>query len=106
MTGGSDRFEGKNSRNDGMCLFLEPGIFGEAKSTDSSAMGVWTGGRTDAFSKNAFFEIPSHERNPKRTGQERTLAPSALLARSQFLLCFHFYLLAPLRLTKQEIWQL
>ena len=30
------------------CLFLEPLIFGEAKSTDSSAMGFWTDGRTHA----------------------------------------------------------
>ena len=29
-----------------MCLFLEPTIFGEAKSTDSRAMGSWTDGRT------------------------------------------------------------
>ena len=47
----------------GMCLFLEPLIFGEAKSTDSRDMGVWTDARTyeraGAISKNAFFKIAS-----------------------------------------------
>ena len=60
-----------------MCLFLEPPIFGEAKSTDSRTMGFWTDGHTDARThgrthgqilKNAFFKIPFYERNPKKTG--------------------------------------
>ena len=36
-------------------------IFGEAKSTDSRAMGVWTDAQTDAILKNAVFEIPFYE---------------------------------------------
>ena len=43
-------------------------IFGEAKSTDSRAMGVWTDARTNTILKNAFLKIPFHERNPKKTG--------------------------------------
>ena len=82
MTGGSDRFEGKNSRNDGMCLFLEPGIFGEAKSTDSSAMGVWTGGRPDAFSKNAFFRNPLPRTESEKNGAGKN-SRSFCLARAE-----------------------
>ena len=39
-----------------MRLFLEPLIFGEAKSTDSSAMGFWTDGRTHAGTHGHIFE--------------------------------------------------
>ena len=39
-----------------MCLFLEPLIFGEAKSTDSRAMGFLTDGRTDGRTHGHNFE--------------------------------------------------
>ena len=65
-------------------------IFGEGKSTDSRSMGVWTDGRTHGhnFEKCVFQNPLPETKSKKKTGYERTLAPSALLARSQFLLCF------------------
>ena len=42
-----DWFQGKNREHNGMCLFLEPMTFDEAKSTDSSAMGFWMDARSD-----------------------------------------------------------
>ena len=41
-------------------------IFGEAKSTDSTAMGIRTDSRT--ILKNEFFKIPFYELNPTKTG--------------------------------------
>ena len=43
-------------------------IFGEAKYTDSRAMGVWTDARAHTILENAFFEIPLYELNPSKTG--------------------------------------
>ena len=43
-------------------------IFGEAKSADSRAMGVWTDARAHTILENAFFEIPLYELNPSKTG--------------------------------------
>ena len=43
------------SHSNGICPFLEPVTSGEAKSTDTTAMGPWTGGRTQ-FRKN--FQNP------------------------------------------------
>ena len=63
-----------------MCLFLEPLIFGEARARRTDAL--W-----DTISKKAFFKIPFYKLNPTQKEEERTLTPTAMLARSQFLLC-------------------
>ena len=63
-----------------MCLLLEPPLFGEARAR-------WTGARKEAISKKAFFAIPFYKLNPTQKEVERTLTPTAVLARSQFLLC-------------------
>ena len=52
-----DRFEGKNGVRYGICLFLEPIIFREAKSIDTRAMGSWTDGRN--FETTIFQNPPS-----------------------------------------------
>ena len=48
------------------CLFLQSIIFGEAKSTDSRAMGFWTDARTHGhIFEKCVFQISFHGRNQK-----------------------------------------
>ena len=58
-------------------------------------MDTRTPSRMHTFLKNTFFKIPFHKQNPKKTEYERTLAPSALLAQNQFLLCSLKLFLSP-----------
>ena len=50
-------------------------------------LGLWVPGRTDTFLKKLFSKTPSHKWNPSKKGLKKTLAPSALAVRNQFLLC-------------------
>ena len=71
-----------------MSLFLEPTIFGEAKSTDSRAMGFVTDARSHGENfENYVFQNPLLRSKSKKKRRKKEFAPSALLARSQFLLC-------------------
>ena len=71
-----------------MCLFLEPLICGEAKSTDSRALGFWTNGRTHRHDfEKGVFQNPAVQTKSNAKRGRNALTPSAMRARSQFLLC-------------------
>ena len=68
-------------------FLLEPTTYGSFGPLDG--YGSYTG----AISGKLFFETPFPERNPSKKRWERTVAPPALVARSQFLL--RLYVRAP-----------
>ena len=62
-----------------MRLFLEPLIFGEAKSADSRSMGFWTDGRTRArtnFGKCVFRNPHSRTQSKKNGAGKNSRTPS------------------------------
>ena len=84
-----------------MCLFLEPLIFGEAKSTDSRAMGFWTVASTHArtnFEKYV-FRNPLLRTKSNKNGVGKNCR-AFRLARTESIPAV--YLLAPVGVTQKE----